>query len=247
MGRRPSLFGLWQCQIFRNGRPLRPVSDWESTCRVRDADVDYLELTIDLSGGLSIERHLVLARKDRFLLLADAVIGARRCHLEYRSVLPLAAGVSLRVPRQTCEGFLVGPLRRRLATVFPLALPEWKDAKAPGLRPGGVLDGGSSAGIELRQSDEGRSLFAPLWFDLDPRRARQRLTWRQLTVAESMARVCDDVAAGYRVAAGSGQWLLYRSLGPKHDRTVLGHNLSSETLVARFRRSGEVESIIEIE
>ncbi len=263
-GRLPSLSGPWQCEVLRNGRPMPPVSAWRSTCRVRDADVDYCELVIELRGGLSIERHLILARKDRFLLLADAVIGARAGSLQYRSVLPLATGVSLRLPRQTCEGFLVGPLRRRLAAVLPLALPEWK--KAPGLRrkalgptmlrmvpAGGVVE--SSAGqllatpgaLELRQAAAGRSLFAPLWFDLDPGRARRRLTWRHLTVAESMARIRDDMAVGYRVAAGSGQWLVYRSLAPKRNRTVLGHNLSTETLVARFRRNGEVESIIEIE
>ena len=56
-----------------------------------------------------------------------------------------------------------------------------------------------------------------------------------------------DVAVGYRVAIGRQQWLVYRSLAKPANRTLLGHNLSTEMLVARFDKSGEVESLIEIE
>ena len=66
-------------------------------------------------------------------------------------------------------------------------------------------------------------------------------------MAESLAAQAADVAVGYRVALGRGQWLVYRSLARTRNRSVLGHNLATETLVARFRRDGEVESIIEIE
>ena len=73
------------------------------------------------------------------------------------------------------------------------------------------------------------------------------VTWRQLTVGESLRAQPRDVAVGYRVAIGSRQWLIYRSLAAAASRTLLGHNLSSETLVARFARSGEVKTLIEIE
>jgi len=49
------------------------------------------------------------------------------------------------------------------------------------------------------------------------------------------------------VALGNRQWLIYRSLGQPGNRTLLGHNLSTEMLVARFDKSGEVEPLIEIE
>ena len=55
------------------------------------------------------------------------------------------------------------------------------------------------------------------------------------------------MAVGYRVAIGKKQWLIYRSLARPANRSLLGHNLESETLVARFDRRGEVESLIEIE
>jgi hypothetical protein len=117
--------------------------------------------------------------------------------------------------------------------------------------------------LELRQCTFGSSLFAPLFFDLDRRRIRRPfariiqhnghgcrkcgLTWRQLTVAESLTVQPADAAVGYRVAVGGKQWLIYRSLAPPRNRTLLGHNLSGELFVARFRRNGEVKPIIETE
>jgi hypothetical protein len=227
-------------------RPARPLTPWQPTCRTSDENVDYLELTMELAGGLRIERHLVMARKDRFLLLADAVLGTRPGGLGYRGLVPLGPGIALRGAGPTREGFLVAasasrPLGRRLATVLPLALPEWRrDHRV------GELSSGPE-GMELCQAIQGRRLFAPLWLDLDPSRVRRRRTWRQLTVAESLTAQAADVAVGYRVALGSGQWLVYRSLARKRNRSVLGHNLATETLVARFGRDGEVQSIIEIE
>ena len=50
-----------------------------------------------------------------------------------------------------------------------------------------------------------------------------------------------------RVAAGKHQWLIYRALASVKNRTLLGHNLSTETLVARLDRNGEVDSLLEVE
>ena len=36
-------------------------------------------------------------------------------------------------------------------------------------------------------------------------------------------------------------------LGGKGNRTLLGHNLATESLIARFGKDGEVTSIVEIE
>ena len=161
-------------------------SPWQPTCRTSDENVDYLELTMELAGGLRIERHLVLARKDRFLLLADAVLGTRPGALAYRGLLPLGPGIALGGAGPTRERFLVAARAsrpgERLATVLPLALPEWRRDHGVG-----ELSSGPE-GMELRQAIEGRRLFAPLWLDLDPGRIRRRRTWRQLTVAESLRR-----------------------------------------------------------
>jgi len=238
-GRDVLFSGEWGFEARVAGKSTTPVSEWSETCWISDDDVDYLELEITLSEGLRVQRHMLLARKDRFLLLADAVLGARPAEIQYRGTLPLDPRVTFRGDSETSEGVLVG--RKPRAAVLPLALSEWLSA-----REGNELLS-TSAGLELRQTGEGCSLFAPLWIDLDRRRLFKPLTWRQLTVAESLAIQPTDVAAGYRVAIGRRQWLIYRSLTPPRNRTLLGHNLSSEMLVARFDRKGEVETLIEIE
>jgi hypothetical protein len=261
--------GRWGFDVRIDGVSVSPVSEWSSTCWVSDEDVDYLELEIELNDGLRLQRHIVLARKDGFLLMADAVLGSRLAALNYRGSLPLNRGIEFRAAGESNEGMLAG--RKARAVAIPLALPEWRPngvQSSPQNPPGVPLPGTSSAismvparqclfqavargddedVLELQQSTLGRSLFAPLLFDLDRRRFGKPLTWRQLTVAESMAVQPDDVAVGYRISAGGKQWLIYRSLAPPRNRTLLGHNLSSETLVARFSRKGEITSLIEIE
>ena len=80
------------------------------------------------------------------------------------------------------------------------------------------------------------------------RRIAKKCTWRQLTVAQSLQIQGADVAVGYRLQCAKEQWLIYRSLGPKANRTLLGQNLSSESLVGRFlASSGEMDALVEIE
>jgi len=266
--------GAWRFGITQQGRQLEPVSDWEVSCWYTDADVDYLELEIEVTGGVKLERQIVLAREDRFLLLADAVMSPRRCDLEYRSVLPLAPGIEFHGARESREGFLAQckavrdsaarPTRaarshervsvrggatvgektadaRSLAQVMPLALPEWRVEQSTGeLRA-------VPEGLELHQATAGQRLFAPLFIDLDRSRFRRRMTWRQLTVAERLSPAPSDVAVGFRVAIGDQQWIIYRSLSARGNRTLLGHNLATDSLVARFGKDGEVTSIVEIE
>ena len=86
-----------------------------------------------------------------------------------------------------------------------------------------------------------------MFLDLDRRRFRRRMTWRRLTVAESLRPVPADAAVGFRVAIGDRQWLIYRALATRANRTLLGHNLATESLIARFGKDGEVASIVEIE
>jgi len=231
--------GLWEWDLRVDGRPVEPASDWEEVCWVSDEDVDFLELEIVLGGDVHVQRQMLLAHEDRFLLLADAVLADRPVALEYRTRLPLCKGVSWRQSGESREGLLVAGKRR--ASVLPLALPEWK----ADCRRGELLR--TEAGLELRQSFQGRGLYAPLFLDLDRRRHTRRLTWRQLTVAEALEVQPDDVAVGYRVAIDQQQWLIYRSLTGRANRTLLGHNLSTEMLVARFDRTGEVEPLVEVE
>ena len=238
-GNRTLLAGTWEMDIALDGEAAMPISDYEESCWVADKDVNYLELEIQLSGGLRLERHLVFAREEQFIFLADAVFGPRAGKLEYRGLLPLAEGMEFQADRQHNEGAILG--KKRLATVLPPAISEWRTPGSPDhLR---MQDGK----LELSQTAVVRNLFAPLFIDLKSRRFNKPLTWRQLTVAESLVIQPPENAVGYRVMIGKEQWLIYRSLSPRANRTLLGHNLSSEFLLARFLKGGEVQSLIEVE
>jgi hypothetical protein len=62
-----------------------------------------------------------------------------------------------------------------------------------------------------------------------------------------METVPADVAVGFRAQSGDGQWLIYRSLGPAGNRTLLGHNVAGEFCAGRFLPSGKFKEWIEIE
>lgn len=233
------LSGAWEAEIRFGGKPIEPESEWEEVCWVSDDDVDYLELEIEMTGGVRLQRQMCLAREDGFLLLADVVLGSRSGEIAYRGNLPLGQGVEFWAADESREGMLAGTKRR--GVVMPLALPEWKADRRVGEL--NVSDGR----LELTQAGPGPRMYAPLLIDLDRDRLGQRLTWRQLTVAEYLEIQPPEVAAGFRVAVGDEQWLIYRSLAPKSNRTLLGHNLSSEMLVAQFDEIGEVEPLLEIE
>ncbi|MCH8923162.1 MAG: hypothetical protein IIA67_08460 [Planctomycetes bacterium] len=203
-----------------------------------DEDVDYLELEIELTEGFRVQRQILIAREDDCLFVADVALGERSGRLEYRSTLPLVESCRFEPAEENREGFLVG--KRRRALVLPLALPEWRSDR----RIGELTR--TEAGLQLMQTAEAARTYVPLFFDLHPRRLTKPSTWRQLTVADQREIVPRDVAAGYRVQVGDEQWLFYRSLAERGNRTLLGHNLNGEFLAAWFHETGEVESMLEI-
>jgi len=242
VGRDQLWSGVWSLDVRLNGEQLSPAKDaaWEEVCWHSDDDADYLELEIELTRGVRVQRQMLLARKDQFLLLADAVLGTESGVLDYRGALPLVDGARFDPASETREGYLIG--RKPRALVFPLALPEWREQSWRGGLT--TVDGG----LELQCGHpSSKRIYAPLFFDLDPRRQLRAATWRRLTVAENRVIIPNEEAVGYRVQSGTQQWLIYRSLDERGNRTVLGQNLVSEMLVARFKTTGEVESLLEIE
>ena len=239
--------GGWETEVLREGKRLAPSAaadegDWHETCWISNEEVDYLELECWLADDFRLERHILLARQDRFLLVADAVSGNRPGRLEYRSRFPLVAPD------------IPGNPRRKAPRVFWCRV-GWRTVRgccrwhcpsgAAQRRP--AAWNSERGRLELRQSCTGQAMFAPLFVDLEPGRLARPMTWRQLTVAENLTAQSDDVAVGYRVQIGRQQWLFYRSLAVCGNRTLLGHNLVSEFLVARFSKEGKVEAIIETE
>ncbi len=231
--------GNWDFEVQANGAVAAPIGPWREVCWLSDRDCDYLELEIELAGAVKMQRQMLLARNDQFLLLADAVLADETQDFSYRGQLPLVSGVETRSADESTELFLRAAKRRALA--LPLALSEWRrEARGCSLSATGSQ-------LTLSQIARGQSLYAPLWIDLSKRRADKPFTWRRLTVAQQRVNLARDIATGYRVQFGRRQWLVYRSLTAPANRTVLGQNLSTDFLCARFGRDGETQTIIEIE
>ncbi len=128
-----------------------------------------------------------------------------------------------------------------MALALPLALPEWREDQGDG------EFSAWDAGFELRQKARGRRMGASIFFDLNESRIGAPRTWRQLTVAQTRRIVATDEALGFRVQIGANQWLMYASLAPPANRTVLGKNLVSQFLFARLTMDGEVETLVSLE
>ncbi len=232
--------GVHEIEVRLDGRQLVANQPWDQMCWESDDEIDYLELELDLSEGVRVQRHIALAREDRFLFIADAVLGTRPGKIEYRGTLPLSTGVPFQPERETREGTLLAgktPLR-----VLPLELNEWRS----GSSNGSLQAVGDK--LDLTHTSNGQCLFAPLFIDLDPRRLSKEVTWRQLTVGKERTAVPRDEAVGYRVQIGRSQWLFYRAMGGPATRTVLGRNLYNEMLIGRFQADGgKVKTLVEIE
>ena len=114
--------------------------------------------------------------------------------------------------------------------VLPLGLPEWKVARTN--HAFGIDDGG----IKLTQNCHGKGIYAPLFFDLDPKRSCKKRTWRLLTVAEDLNRARSDQGAAFRVQLDKQQWFFYRSLASKGNRTFFGENFAGEFVFKQFSK-----------
>ncbi len=240
VGGEPIWSGAWDTKISINEQTQKLDAGWEEVCWYCDDEVVYMELETQLRGKWKLERQFLLGREDQFLFIADALLGCKESEIRYEASLPLGENIVTNRSKQSRETSLIG--KRPLAMAMPLAAPEWRC---------------ESGGMEIEPSDDGNltfsssakasNLYVPMFFDLDRRRFRNPLTWRQLTVAEHLEIQPRDVAAGYRVQAGMQQWLIYRSLSGKGNRTVLGQNFYNEFYVGRFGVDGECHELVEIE
>jgi hypothetical protein len=235
------LSGTWNIETECDGKPAQVAGEWENLCWLSDKHCDYLELSVRLSEGLRLERQLLLARDDEVLYLADIVVSVdgRARRIKHSISLPLVKEVAWQPESQTRDGLLRAGETQ--AAVLPLALPEWR------VDPRGGTLSEENGQLVLSQESSGRAMCCPLFFDLKPKRSAKERTWRQLTVAEWMEVLPRDVAVGFRAQSGRRQWLIYRSLGPTGNRTVLGHNIAGEFCAGRFRPNGNFKEWLEIE
>jgi hypothetical protein len=235
------LSGQWTSETVCNGQRISPIGAWEQLCWQSDKKCDLLEIGVVLAEGVQLERQLVLSKQDNMLLVADVVSttdGSSR-DLRHSFSLPLGRRVSWLPETETRDGVLLTEKQR--TAVLPLGLQEWRADPR-----GGTLVSENGRLILASQGNV-KALYSALLFDLDPTRSKQERTWRQLTIAESLNVVARDAAVGYRAQSGDDQWLIYRSLGPSANRSVLGQNISTEFVAGRFRDNGIIAEWIAIE
>jgi hypothetical protein len=239
-GRRKLLGGPLTTESHLNGKPLRATGAWENTCWFNDKDVNYLELSLPLQDGARLDRQILLALRDEFLLVVDHLHSAEPGELQHAWQAPLGPGLLFCGEGETRDALLVDG--EPLARLMPLALPEWRiDPRV------GELSYAVGA-VRLAERGSGRALACPLFVDLSADRSAQQSTWRQLTVAEHLEIQPPDAAVSYRIQSGEDQWVYYRSQDRRGNRTFLGQNTSSECYIARFKApNGEVRELLEIE
>jgi len=240
IGRDLVFAGLMPPQVKVNGRSPSPIGTWEEVCWDADTDADYLELELELSDGVRLQRQFLLARRDGVLWIADSLLNPVAADLECTISAACVPTTRFAAADETRE--VVGTLGRRSCVVLPAALPEWRVESHAGELVA------SPDAVRLRQSARGAvALYVPLCIVVDPQRARRPSTWRRLTIGEDLKIQPADRAVGYRIQVGNEQWLVYRSLTPRANRSVLGVNLQTSFLFTRIRRPAEVETITEIE
>lgn len=249
-GRSRVLAGDWQVMIDVDGDAQHADGEWECTCEYSDDDVHYLEIEQPWSGGVTLQRQVMLIRDDRCVLLADSVLAAEPADpsadqqtqpaIRYTARLPLADGTTTEPEAETREVYLGDSKRRGLA--FPLSASEWRVGSTQA-----KLETSDDRHLVLSAQGRGR-LYAPLWLDFQSRRFKRKRTWRQLTVADELRIVGPDEAAGFRIQIGSEQWLVYRSLGLPRCRTVLGKHLIADFFCGRFDPGdGSLEELMTVD
>ncbi len=236
------LEGRWEFSLTVDGTEVSGDGEWSAVCWNSDEDADYLELQMDLEGGYTLDRQILLPRNQHFVFLSDIVNGSEAARLEYRSLLPVASGFTDSVDEETHELSL--KTKGLAARVFPLGLPQDRDFFCPG-----SLSLNERGQIELHQAAaEATALYVPLVIDWEPDLKRKPADWQSLTVSEAGKISPRDVASGHRLRIGKHQLLVYRSLKKGEvARAVLGHHTSYESVIGRFDSDGELTPLLFVE
>lgn len=234
------LSGELTTRITGSGKPVGAACEWEVVCWHSDEDGDFLELECELDNGGRWQKHFLLAQQDAFLLVGDVLLDLQESSTHLETSWPLGVSTGFGLPQDSTELFLTHD-SKSVASVLPLGLPEWQSGRSPGTL------GVSESRLEYRFSSAGENIYSPIFLDLNAKRCRKPLTWRRLTVAEDLEIVSPQTAVAFRIQAGKRQWLIYRSLTPPENRTMLGQNLTVEFYAGRFNRDGTCTEIVSVD
>jgi hypothetical protein len=205
-----------------------------------DGRVAFAEIEWHFENEITMQRQIILSMEDKFAWIGDAVNAPRSVEIDYRCQWQLADAMCTVGESENTEGYLFDGKKMRALVISPAA-SEWKSGPSP-------------AKLQLEKTDftltvkrRGRHLYAPVFIDLSPKRCLKPRTWRQLTVAQSLEIVDDDVAVAYRVAVGKKQFVFYRSMASPANRTFFGENVNTEMFFGRLEKTGVMTELVQIE
>jgi hypothetical protein len=249
-GRLTVIDGNWEVLIQVDGQEQAAAAPWTSLCEYSDDDVHYLEIEQRWTGGIRVQRHLLLIREDRCVMLADAVVREADqppAAITYTSRMKLGAGVVAVPEQETTEIWLQDTKGGKRGLAISLQSNEWRVGPTRA-RADVTPDGNLRLEVKGDQRiQHGGSVFAPMWFDFQQRRFKRPRTWRQLTVAEELKIMDPDQSVAFRIQQGSEQWVVYRMLHGDRTRTFLGKHLLADLYCARFSPSdGNMEDLVTV-
>ncbi|TWT86128.1 hypothetical protein [Neorhodopirellula pilleata] len=263
VGGRSSVFaGVHQTMVQVDGNAAHPKGPWEVTCEYSDDDVHMIEMEQPFTNGVVLQRQWMVVREDRCVMVSDAVLPAKpdgsaeskkaasdhvasepihAPELVCISRLPLAGEIEV-VSDDEVREFVLTQRSKPRCKVLPLAASEWhvgpSDAKVS------VSDDRHLV-VETRGVG---AIYSPIWMDFQPRRFGRPSTWRTLTIADNLQTVGREVAAGFRVQAGSEHWVIYRSLSGRKPRSFMGKHIVADFFAARFHPGdGGMEELVTVD
>ncbi len=249
-GKSIAIDGYWEAMIDVDGHEQAPTGSWVCLCEYTDDDVHYIELEQRWTGNIKLQRHVMLLREDRCVMLADAVIpiaSDRSANIRYLGRVPLAPDMQANPETETNEIWLVDAKGAKRGIAIPLQSSEWRVGPT---RAKCELTADHHLRLEMSTqagATHGGGLFVPLWLDFQQRRFARPRTWRQLTVAEELRIVQPDESVAFRIQQGSEQWIVYRMLNGDSPRTFLGKHLLADLYCARFHPSdGSMEDLVTV-
>lgn len=226
--------------LIVDGNPLSILEEPDVLVEYVDGAVAFAEVQWQLDNEVVMQRQIILSMEDKFAWIGDAVVAPMESEIEYHCQWTLGEGISNVPESETNESYLYDGKKMR-ALVIPPALGEWKAD-----RSGGQLSCAEDH-FSMRIKRKGRSLYAPVFIDLSPKRSLKPRTWRQLTVAENLEIVGLDVAVAYRVHVGKQQFAFYRSMSQPRNRTFFGENVNTEMFLGRLEKNRSMTELVQIE
>lgn len=193
------------------------------------------------AGKARVVRTALLFRGRRLALLGEQWDGPDD---PGQMRIALAEGVTANSIPESRGLALTSDLHRASARIYPIGLPH---LPYPTERGSFGVEG-SEIVLNQKAAGAGKRVWRSLIVSWEPKRNKQAVTWRTLTVSENSRPCSPDSVFASRVTWGRNDTLvIYRSLGPPALRAFLGHHCKARFLAGLFTSDGEIEPLLKVE